>query len=108
MKNFWSFFSILIFTLSVLPCSDIIECNDNAKTVITKDSNHSNHKNNKELCPPLCGCSCCGVQLAIFETQLISFKENSIFTFQKEKISSYETICIQKIADKIWQPPKIS
>ena len=108
MKNFWLLFSILILTLSVLPCGDTIECNDNAKTEITKQDNHDKHSHNSELCPPFCNSASCGVQLANFETQIISFQENNIFTFQEEEISFYETIYIQKIADKIWQPHKIN
>jgi hypothetical protein len=108
MKNFWLLFSLLILMLSVLPCGDTIECKDNSKTEIVQHNDHENHNHNSEQCPPFCNCACCGVQLANFDTQLISFKENTTFKFQKEKISSYETIYIQKIADKIWQPPKIS
>lgn len=108
MKIFWLLFSILILTLSVLPCGDTVECNDKTKTEITEKDNHKNHNHSSELCPPFCNCACCGVQLANFETQLISFKENNLFEFQKENISFYESIYFQKIADKIWQPPKIS
>ena len=108
MKKFWLLFSILILTLSVLPCGDTIECKDNSKTEIAQQSDHENHNHSAEQCPPFCTCACCGVQLANFDTQLISFKENTFLSFQKEKISSYETIHIKKIADKIWQPPKIS
>ena len=108
MKIFWLLFSILILTLSVLPCGDEVECNDKTKTEITQKDNHENHNHSSEQCPPFCSCACCGVQLANFEIQSISFKENNLFTFQKEKISFYETIYIQKTADKIWQPPRIS
>lgn len=108
MKNFWLLFSILILTLSILPCGDTIECKDNSKTQIALHNDHENHNHSAEQCPPFCICACCGVQLANFDTQLISSKENNIFTFQKEMISSYETIYIQKISEKIWQPPKIS
>ena len=108
MKKFWLLFSILILTLSVLPCSDAIECNDKTKVEITQQENHEKHNHNSEQCPPFCSCACCGVQLANFENELMFFKENNIFSFLKEKISSYQTIYIQKLADKIWQPPKIS
>ena len=108
MKNFWLLFSIQILTLSVLPCGDTIECNDKTKTEITEQDDHEKHNHSSEQCPPFCNCACCGVQITNFEIQLISFKENNLFEFQKEKISFYESINIQKIADKIWQPPKIS
>lgn len=108
MKNFWLLFSLLILTLSVLPCNDKIECNDNAKTEITKQDNHDNHNHNAELCSPFCTCACCGAQLGNFESQLISFKASTNFRFKKEKISFCRKIYFSKIAYKIWQPPKIS
>lgn len=108
MKIFWLLFSILILTLSVLPCGDETECNDHAKTELTKQDNHESHNHNAEQCPPFCSCACCGLQLANFVTELVFVNENNHFSFQKEKISFYETIYIQKNADKIWQPPKIS
>ena len=108
MKNLWLFFSILILTLSVLPCSDTIECNDKTKTEITQQDNHEKHNHNSEQCPPFCSCACCGVNVFQFQNPVYSFKKDLVFINQKEKINFYSFIYNKKIAHKIWQPPKIS
>jgi ABC-type nickel/cobalt efflux system permease component RcnA len=111
MKNFWLLFSMLILMLSVLPCRDAVEHKEHVKAAISNHENHDgqdNHNHDAEHCAPFCRCACCGVQFLHFEMQLISFKENYIFAFQKDDNDSFETIFIQKIASKIWQPPKIN
>lgn len=108
MKNVWFFFSLLILTLSVLPCSDSAENIENNKTEIVQQYNHEKHNHNSELCPPFCSCACCGIHVYQASVQTISFRQNLIFINQKEQISFYSYLYNKKITFNIWQPPKIS
>jgi hypothetical protein len=107
MKFFWLFFSILLLTLSVLPCGDTIECNDNTRTEIAQQDNHEKHNHNSELCSPFCSCACCGIAVSQFIPVKFEFKKLVFVeivkhqTFYKFNFSSIN-IC------HIWQPPKIS
>lgn len=108
MKYMWLIFSFFILTLSILPCSENEECETLITTTISQNNHQNKHKHESEQCIPFCNCSHCPAsafyQSAIFYT----FKNKIKFLDKKEKLSFYSFIYNKKIADKIWQPPKIS
>jgi hypothetical protein len=108
MKHFWFVFSLFLIMLSVLPCSDAVECKDSLNTEVSNHDDHDQHSHNSEQCPPFCSCACCGIQITTFENTTFFFTENHVFTSQKAKINWYQSIYLSKISDKIWQPPKIN
>ncbi len=107
MKHFWLLFSLFLVTLSVLPCSDGVECEDITKVEVSQ-SNHETHNHESEQCPPFCTCACCGVHIYKFQTAALSFKEDLDFYIQKKELGFYSFHYNKKIASDIWQPPKIS
>ncbi|MEO8516634.1 MAG: DUF6660 family protein [Flavobacterium sp.] len=108
MKHFWMLFSLFLIALTVLPCSDSIECKDTSKITVSENSNHEKHNHESEQCSPFCTCACCGITIYKFQTASISFKENLDFYVQKKELSHYSFNYNKKIILKIWQPPKIS
>lgn len=108
MKYFWLLFSFLLFTLSVYPCSDSEECKTKSITEISESTSHTTHHHETEQCPPFCSCACCGINVFQSQNQIYSFKKDLVLYNQKDKISFYSFIYNKKIADTIWQPPKIS
>jgi hypothetical protein len=108
MKNFWFLFSLLLLTLSVYPCCDSEECETKTLIKVIENSNHEKHNQETEQCPPFCSCACCGVNVFQFQNPVYSCKENLVCYSQKEDLNFYTFIYNKIVANKIWQPPKIS
>ena len=108
MKNFWLLFSIFFLSLSVYPCSENDDCEKILKTKASKIYSQQNKQQKVEHCTPFCTCSNCPA--TIFFIQITSYNlKNKVIAFQEKKLLSfYSFIDTKKIADKIWQPPKIS
>jgi hypothetical protein len=106
MKNFWLLFSILILTLSVLPCGDNVECKDGNNIEISQTNNHETHNHDNEQCAPFCSCACCGTQIAnYFQPTIIYIPilSKSI----KKQLPTYKSILSSNFYGSIWQPPQI-
>lgn len=108
MKCFWLLFSFFLFTLSVYPCSDNDECGTNSKTEVSKNTNKDKHSQETERCSPFCNCSHCPVSAFYQLVPFYNIKKGTILIENKKRISFYSFTYNKKIADKIWQPPKIS
>ncbi len=108
MKNFWFIFSIFLLSLTVYPCSENDNCEKNINSEVCKAENQKNKTQEPEHCTPFCNCSHCPASVFFINNVSYTLKKKVIL-FQEEKLLSfYTSIYTKKIADKIWQPPKIS
>jgi hypothetical protein len=94
--------SIYLFALAVLPCSDNTECASNNQQVLMT-ATHSDHDHEEESCTPLCLCSCCGTQSISPFAQHV----NPVFFDTGLKTGSvYSSVLLEDYPASIWQPPK--
>ena len=108
MKNFWFVFSIFLLSLSVYPCSENDNCEKKTKSELSENHNSQNQQQENEHCTPFCNCSHCPASVFYQNVFPYNFKEKTIKCESNKLITFYTFIYTQKIADKIWQPPKIS
>ncbi|PXY39464.1 hypothetical protein DMB65_17595 [Flavobacterium cheongpyeongense] len=108
MKLTWFLLAVYLISLSLLPCNDIDDCTDFAKTELHK--NHSRNKKTEtqnDLCAPFCSCACCGVHGFQFQYQIYKEEKNLSFATKEQTVfyvyNNYKTIYLG-----IWQPPKLS
>ncbi|HUM45753.1 MAG TPA: hypothetical protein PLD84_02420 [Chitinophagales bacterium] len=106
MKLFCYLFSIYILALSVVPCNDPHECENNGQLVFLSAPDHSDHSHETESCSPFCICSCCGTQ-SISQFVQDCFGNNFPVTASKAH-SIYSSVFIVDFFAAIWQPPKIA
>jgi len=109
MKFIWFLFSIYLFSLSLLPCNDIDDCTDLAKTELHK--NHSQNKKSEtqnDQCAPFCSCACCGVHGFQFQNHIFKEEKKSGFADTKKQTVFYVFNTYKTIYLGIWQPPKLS
>jgi len=106
MNSFIYILSIILLSISVLPCTDGMDSHAHDLTVIEhQDCDHNTEKNEKD-CSPLCVCDCCNTNL-IIQQDVNFFRKQiaEIFTPSKEV---YSDLYVQAFASKIFQPPKFS
>ena len=100
--------SIIILTLSCMPCADMET--GNVSHLSTKlASNHGNHAHDNEmdLCSPFCTCNCCSVQvLTYFPITTIDFP--IVCGVIKIATPTYKSIFTSNFFGSIWQPPQIA
>lgn len=108
MKSFWCLFSIFFLSLSVYPCSENDDCEKTTKSEVVKKSSQENQEQQAEHCTPFCNCSHCPTSVYYISIVSPILKKKEILFQEKKLLSFYSFIYTQKIADKIWQPPKIS
>lgn len=107
MKRFWLILSLYLFSLSVFPCSENLDCDKKHNSEIETNHKSEPQKHETEHCTPFCICTHCSTVINFFEA---NFNLNiSIVNFQEKKKLNFHTyIYIKNIVYKIWQPPKIS
>jgi hypothetical protein len=107
MKCFTLLFSLYLFALAILPCSDNNDCKYLSTTqAMFSAFDHSNHHEDIEHCTPFCICSCCG-QTCCLPLLSIDFSSNIYFKLS-QKIAVRQSSFLSELKDSIWQPPKIS
>ncbi|GGE97649.1 DUF6660 family protein [Flavobacterium limi] len=109
MRLAWFLFSIYLVSLALLPCNDIDDCADFAKTELHKT--HSQDKKSEtqnDQCAPFCSCACCGVHGFQFQNYFYKEEKNSHFTDNKKQTVFYVYNNYKTIYLGIWQPPKLS
>ncbi|MDX2190448.1 MAG: DUF6660 family protein [Bacteroidota bacterium] len=95
--------SIIVGALSVLPCSDNENCNQEKLGLAT---DHSNHQHEEDFCTPFCVCSCCGsigftISVPFFDIQITRYEiSKTTIPYYSDLSSSYFY--------SFWQPPKLS
>ncbi len=107
MKNLWLLFSIYILILSVLPCTDVEECNYPSQTPISITTQHQDHKHEKEHCSPFCTCACCSTSFSISYLNAFQISAKLVFNTSISYPLFNENIK-SNFFGNIWQPPKIS
>jgi hypothetical protein len=105
MKGLSLFLCLYFMLLSVMPCSDAVECTESINTTIAALDDHGNHSHEAELCSPFCICLCCG--------QFTSFPMETSVTEGMAFVSTplspvYPSSFPLDVHLAIWQPPKIS
>lgn len=109
MKMFSFLFSMYILVLSCLPCGDMEDCTvvDNQRIAFS-ETNHTNHQEDTETCPPFCKCACCGTNFVLnFSFSPLISEIAQCALSEKVKSNFYNTTFISDFYGNIWQPPKI-
>lgn len=109
MKNLWLLFSIYILILSVLPCTDVEECNIVSQTsiAISNTTEHKDHKHESEHCSPFCTCACCSTSISFSYINTFQISAKPVFNTSISYPLFNENIK-SSFFGNIWQPPKIS
>lgn len=95
--------SFLMLVLSLTPCSDGYNSEDEHLDETTENHNHQNDSD--DSCPITCICNCCGMNIAYEPIKTINFKlTTKICT---SIISTYQSNYIFDFHSKIWQPPQL-
>ena len=108
MKKIALILSLIIFSLSLMPCTDGYTCDIDAYGAPNlNDSsdghNHSHNDDEGDLCSPFCYCACCSVSF----TMSNAFLEIRSFDVpHQEYLFSYNSINSNEFNDNVWQPPK--
>lgn len=109
MKLIWFLFAVYLVSLSLLPCNDVDDCTDFAKTELHK--NHSHDKKSEtqnDQCAPFCSCACCGVHGFQFQNHIFKEEKTPCLADNKMQNDCYVFTNYQTIHLGIWQPPKLS
>ncbi|WP_157813399.1 hypothetical protein [Flavobacterium sp. 5] len=95
--------SIIILILSCMPCADKEQDVSFEKMTI---NNSSKQHHNKDICSPLCVCSCCGCQGHVHNT-ICSYNIFSVKTIIDKNLPEYKSIITSNFFGSIWLPPQI-
>ena len=101
MKNITFILSLLIFVMSVMPCSDNYTCED-TDTALSAKHDHSDDEG--DLCSPFCFCSCCGIKVNI---QMESNSLKPLMEMADAYLFTYESLYTSSYIEKIWHPPAV-
>lgn len=106
MKFLSAIISILIFSISIMPCADVscVEV-ENHEAVDQNLSHTSDEQDHQDHCSPLCVCSCCSTVTVKFEMELI--EEIPQFEFVNMENDEFKTPFVDQIYYSIWEPPQI-
>ena len=103
MKAITILLSILMLILSLKPCSDGFNTEDEHKDEIALGHNHQDDSD--DSCPATCICACCGMSITYEPIAPLDFTLNTnISTFI---FSNYESNYRFDFLSSIWQPPKL-
>jgi len=92
-----------ILVLSLTPCSDEINFEDQSHNEIS--ANHNHHNDTNDTCPITCICNCCGIVITYQPNQTSElFIDNEIST---DIVSVYRSIYKFNFLSNIWQPPQL-
>lgn len=95
--------SFIVLALSVLPCSDDENCNQE-KVELAAD--HSDHDHEEDFCTPFCVCSCCGSVGFVLAVPFFDIKQ-SYGDKTPKLITPYQSAFISSYNFSFWQPPKV-
>lgn len=107
MRLFVFIFSTYLLALSIMPCTDMQNGQDD-RSSHQLEQTRDNHSDSSDLCSPFCLCSCCGT----VSENLLQFEA---FDFSKAKTNAtlqltsyYNPYFIAGFYGNIWQPPKVN
>ena len=95
--------AIIILFLSVKPCSDGLNLEDQNPTEIS--SNHNHQEDSDDSCPITCICNCCGMSITYEPLGSYNLTINS--KISTEIMSSYQSLYRFDFHSSIWQPPQV-
>jgi hypothetical protein len=103
MKTLCLILSLIVLSLSTVPCCSDDNCNDDIKTEQTSNQSQDHNEGNCNTCSPFLNCGTCAG--FVFGKSSYEFKEVSFVsaTF----IACYKSQLADDYFAKIWQPPKI-
>ncbi|MGV3547007.1 MAG: DUF6660 family protein [Pedobacter sp.] len=102
MKNLVAFFLLFVVLISLVPCTDEVECND-ANAVTSFQITHSDDSA-AESCTSICMCACCGQR--IVASAQVQFQLAAPVYFPNHTLKNYQFF-LERLDSNIWQPPKI-
>ncbi len=107
MKFITILLSVLLLSLSCLPCADKkVNSSDKTSVVFTSNQGDHSHDNEIDLCTPFCMCSCCGsLVVSYIAPNAINFP--IVTSSIKSAVPSYKSILSANFYGSIWQPPQI-
>ena len=103
MKFVTLILSLLIVVLTIKPCSDGNNAEDQYKDEISVNHNHQDDSD--DSCPIMCICNCCGMTIAYEPLQNIDLKLN--IEISTKDFSSYQSNYRFDFNTYIWQPPQL-
>ena len=103
MKSFTLILSLIMFVLSITPCSDGNNSEDQQNDEIS--TNHNHQEDSDDSCPTTCICNCCGMTITYEPIQTIDLKFN--IKISTVDISSYQSNYRLDFHSNIWQPPQL-
>ena len=103
MKFITIILSLLILVLSIKPCSDGNNAEDQQQDEISANHNHQNDSD--DTCPITCICNCCGI--AITYQPILKFDLDLNNQISTEILSVYQSIYRFNFHSNIWQPPQL-
>lgn len=93
--------AIFFLYLSVIPCVDAVECQEeNAEYQLKAEDGH-NHDAEDDYCSPFCACQCCHSHITA--PGLLAYFSH---TQNSQEFSSYYSDHLSNISFSIWEPPK--
>lgn len=103
MKSVTLILSLLILVLTIKPCSDGNNAEDQHKDEI--GVNHNHQEDSDDSCPVTCICNCCGMTITYEPIQTIDLKLN--FKISTIDFSTYQSNYRFGFLSNIWQPPQL-
>ena len=103
MRGITIILSLIILVLSITPCSDGNNAEDQHQDKISVNHNHQNDSD--DSCPITCICNCCGIAITYQPIQTFNLGLNS--QISTEIISVYQSIYRYSFHSNIWQPPQL-
>lgn len=102
-------FSVYIFVLACLPCTDSTECDDYTQaSQVAQADTHQDHSHETEACSSFCLCSCCGQQISQLSFSNPLPQPKSPVQEETKAHSLYRSSACPDFYGNIWQPPKIA
>lgn len=104
MKGITIILSLIILVLSIKPCSDGNNAEDQHQDEISANHNHQNDSD--DSCAFTCICNCCGTSIT-YQQPVTSFNLELNTIISTKIFSSYQSIYRFDFHSNIWQPPQL-
>lgn len=103
MKFVTIILSLIILGLSIIPCSDGNNFEDQHQDEIS--ANHNHQEDSDDSCPITCVCNCCGMAITYVPIKTFNLKLNE--KISTKVFSNYQSNYRFDFLSNIWQPPQL-
>lgn len=103
MKGITIILSLILLGLSITPCSDGYNAEDQSQGDLS--ANHSHKNDSDDSCPVTCVCNCCGMTITYQPIEIFRLKPRIIIA--TTTISIYKSNYRFDFHSTIWQPPQL-